>query len=93
MVEELLAAESASKGPQTQQAALDEIDRRVILAWLTDYIEQHAIYDELWRDFDVTPAPAHFEVSFGQILRRNDPCPLTDPLSTEDPLLLGLVDK
>jgi ATP-dependent helicase/nuclease subunit B len=87
VVEESLAAENATKNTQAHQAALDEIDRRVILAWLTDYIEQHAIYDELWRDFDTVPAPAHFEVSFGQTKTTDD------PLSTADPLLLGAGDK
>jgi len=93
VAEDLLAAEIATKGAQAHHAALDEIDRRVILAWLTDYIEQHAIYDELWKDFDVAPAPAHFEVSFGQKKHRIDPRAITDPLSTEAPLEIGSGDK
>ena len=65
------------------QAVLDEIDRRVIVAWLTDYLLQHAMYDELWNDFDITPAPAHFEVSFGQDK------PTDDPLSTDHAAAAG----
>jgi ATP-dependent helicase/nuclease subunit B len=93
VAEDLLAAETATKGAQAHHAALDEIDRRVILGWLTDYIEQHAIYDELWREFDVAPAPAHFEVSFGRARRSDDPQEIWDSLSTEEPLQLGSGDK
>ncbi|HEY2840499.1 MAG TPA: PD-(D/E)XK nuclease family protein, partial [Pirellulales bacterium] len=85
--EESLNAGKTSAGAQAHHAALEEIDRGVILAWLTNYMLQHATYDELWGDFDVVPAPAHFEVSFGQK-------ELTaDPLSTADPLLLGVGEK
>ena len=59
----------------------------MIVAWLTDYLLQHATYDALWGDFDQAPAPAHFEVSFGQAKAS------ADPLSTIEPLVLAVGEK
>jgi len=86
-VDDTLAENQAKPGALPHQPALDEIDRRVLVAWLTEYLLQHADYDKLWGDFDTTPAPAHFEVSFGQT-RKSD-----DPLSTVMPLELTSGEK
>ena len=46
-------------------AALREIDRRVLTAWLNDYRRQHADYDKLSAGYDRRLCPARFEESFG----------------------------
>ncbi len=57
------------------QAALREIDRRLVVEWLSHYREQLEKYDAEWRDFDVPMAAELFEVSFG---RANAEPPSTD---------------
>jgi ATP-dependent helicase/DNAse subunit B len=52
--------------------ALREIDRRNLLAWLTNYREQHEKYDAEWEECEQPPRPAAFEVSFGRDLREGD---------------------
>jgi hypothetical protein len=47
------------------QAALREIDRRILGRWLRGYLGQHAQYDGKWSGFEQPPRPGHFEVSFG----------------------------
>ena len=48
------------------QAALREIDRRLVVQWLSQYRGQLKKYDDQWRDFE-TPMAAEFcEVSFGR---------------------------
>jgi len=72
----------AEDRPQPYQAALAEIERRVLAQWLERYPAQHAEYDSLWGTFDDPPVPAHFEVSFGETSAGDD------PLSTVEPLVL-----
>lgn len=47
------------------QAALREIDRRLVRQWTETYRDQHRAYDERWAELDVPLAPAYFETSFG----------------------------
>jgi ATP-dependent helicase/nuclease subunit B len=79
------------------QAALREIDRRIIRRWIQSYLGQHGQYDGKWSGFEESPLPAHFEVSFGLN-------PLSeDELSTDRPwevehngeklLLCGRIDR
>jgi ATP-dependent helicase/DNAse subunit B len=48
------------------QAAMREIDRRLVTEWLAKYREQLEKYDELWKDFEKPLVPTLFEVSFGR---------------------------
>ena len=64
------------------QAALHEIDRRLLLAWMEGYGPQHEKYDALWKKCDDPLRPAWFEVSFGR------PLDGEGPPSTELPLEL-----
>ena len=57
------------------QAALREVDRRLVVEWLSQYREQVEKYDAQWKDFDAPMAPELFEVSFG---RGGEPPPSTD---------------
>jgi len=88
-VERLLSKLGPATDDRVQpfQAALIEIDRRLIREWLDDYLAQHEKYDALCRDFDDPLAPAHFEVSFG------DDNPSDDPLSSREPLALVEGDR
>lgn len=61
------------------QAALAEVDRRLLVQWLSQYRGQLEKYAQLWKDFDVAMAPELFEVSFG----RGDEL----PPSTAEPLV------
>jgi ATP-dependent helicase/DNAse subunit B len=56
-------------------AALREVDRRLVVEWLSQYRTQFEKYAALWQDFDSTMAPELFEVSFG---RGGEPPPSTD---------------
>jgi ATP-dependent helicase/nuclease subunit B len=47
------------------QAALREVDRRLVDGWLAAYRDQHAKYDALWKQCDTPLVPEFFEVSFG----------------------------
>jgi ATP-dependent helicase/nuclease subunit B len=77
--ERLLAealAESLPPEPKNPvQAALGEVDRRLIVEWLARYREQFEKYDALWQNFESPMSPQLFEVSFG---RRDQPPPSTD---------------
>ena len=73
-IEESLPAEPRNP----VQAALREVDRRLVVQWLSRYREQSEKYDSQWRDFDAPMTPALFEVSFG----RGD----ASPPSTDQPL-------
>jgi ATP-dependent helicase/DNAse subunit B len=78
----LAAAIQESLPPETRnlvQAALREVDRRLVVEWLSHYRGQIEKYDALWKDFSTPMAPELFEVSFG---RKDEPLP-----STEEPLL------
>ncbi|MFZ1935805.1 MAG: PD-(D/E)XK nuclease family protein, partial [Thermoguttaceae bacterium] len=57
------------------QAALREVDRRLVTEWLSHYREQVEKYDGLWKDFTDPIAAELFEVSFG---RSGEPAPSTD---------------
>jgi len=57
------------------QAALREVDRRLVVEWLSQYRDQLAQYDAQWRDFETPMAAELFEVSFG---RGDAPPPSTD---------------
>jgi ATP-dependent helicase/DNAse subunit B len=57
------------------QAALREVDRRLVVEWLGKYREQTEKYDALWKDFDTPMAAELFEVSFG---RGDQPPPSVD---------------
>ena len=46
-------------------AALWEIDRRLVVEWMSGYRAQVEKYDGQWKGFDVPPAPELLEVSFG----------------------------
>jgi ATP-dependent helicase/DNAse subunit B len=57
------------------QAALREVDRRLVVEWLSHYRQQIEKYDSLWTDFSDPMAAELFEVSFG---RSGEPAPSTD---------------
>jgi len=64
------------------QAALREVDRRLVVEWLSQYREQCEKYDAQWKSFDTPLAPELFEVSFG---RDGEPPPSTgNPLEFVD---------
>jgi RecB family exonuclease len=68
-------AESFPPEPENPlQAALREIDRRLVVEWLTQYRAQFEKYDGMWPDFQRPMAPELFEVSFG---RGDQPPPST----------------
>jgi ATP-dependent helicase/DNAse subunit B len=48
------------------QAALAEVDRRLVVQWMSQYRKQYEQYEGLWREFDVPMAPELLEVSFGR---------------------------
>jgi ATP-dependent helicase/DNAse subunit B len=77
------------------EAALREIDRRVLDRWLDAYLAQHITYDGLWEKkdeaWDSPPRPAHFEVRFGPARRTAD-AP-EDRLSSNSPLQLKADDE
>ena len=65
----LTAAIQESLPPEPRnpvQAALREVDRRLVVEWLSQYREQVEKYDAQWKDFSVPMAPELFEVSFGR---------------------------
>jgi ATP-dependent helicase/DNAse subunit B len=70
----------ASDGPLG--AAWDELDLRMISAWLAQYVEQHRNYDNSFTECDGPPVPKHFEVSFGPV-GLDDSETKRDPLSTK----------
>lgn len=71
------------------EQSLREIERREIASWAPSYAEQEQKYRQQWRDFDLPPRPAHFEVRFGPKARRNSDEP-DDPASTPLPFELNL---
>lgn len=80
-IEESLPSEAAN----TVQAALREIDRRLVLEWMAGYREQCAKYDEQWKAFETPMKPELFEISFG----RGD----VPPPSADIPLELTHADQ
>jgi ATP-dependent helicase/DNAse subunit B len=74
----LAAAIQESLPPESRnpvQAALREVDRRLLVEWLSHYREQVEKYDAQWKDFSAPMAPDVFEVSFG---RAGEPLPSTE---------------
>ena len=74
--------ESLPREPRNPvQAALREVDRRLVVEWLSHYREQVEKYDSQWKGFSGPMAPELFEVSFG---RTGEPSPSTDePLKVD----------
>ncbi len=64
------------------RGAMREIDRRLMVSWLTEYRDQHESYDAQKKGFTVPLKPAHLEVAFG--LTDSD----GDSLSTQEPFSL-----
>ena len=79
--DELLAAAIAESLPPEPgnpfQAALREIDRRLVADWLSHYRQQCEKYDGQWQDFESQMASAVFEKSFG---RDDSPAAVATPL-------------
>jgi len=92
-LEEVCPAETA----RSVQAALREVDRRLLLQWIGDYRRQHENYDKLWEECDVPPAPEFFEVSFGRTAGDEDPRSTDRPLELHTPegtiRLAGRIDR
>jgi ATP-dependent helicase/nuclease subunit B len=72
LLEETLAEVFATQPASPVQAALREVDRRVLLRWIADYRRQHQCYDALWQDCDKPLRPELFEVSFGRHVHGED---------------------
>jgi ATP-dependent helicase/DNAse subunit B len=83
-----LVFESIPPGPLA--AALQNVDLRLISAWMKEYVGQHQEYDVLSSLMDQALRPAHFEVSFG--LQRPEDGE-RDPLSTTKPFELSCGDE
>ena len=74
----LAAAIQKSLPPEPKnpvQAALREVDRRLVVEWLSQYRGQVERYDAQWKDFSASMVPELFEASFG---RSGAPPPSTD---------------
>jgi ATP-dependent helicase/DNAse subunit B len=74
----LAAAVEESLPPEPENplaAALREIDRRLVIQWLSQYRQQCEKYAGLWQNFETPMAPELMEVSFG---RQGQPPPSTD---------------
>ncbi len=85
--EELARLLDVAEVDRTVGGAMRLIDRRRLLADLGGYVDSHKRYDAQWSDCSSTPAPAHFEVSFGLDDMSED------PLSTADPLEIVVHDE
>jgi RecB family exonuclease len=76
------------------QAALREIDRRLVADWLSHYRGQCEKYDGQWQDFDTQMAPAVFEKPFG---RDDSPAAVSTPLECrwqdQAVLISGRIDR
>ncbi|MBI2824095.1 MAG: PD-(D/E)XK nuclease family protein [Planctomycetia bacterium] len=87
----------AGDGVQPLEAALAEIDRRLIAAWLDDYVGQYDAYEAVSSDMEKPPVPAHFEVSFGHERRTEDLLSTVEPLALETEgeqiLIQGRIDR
>jgi hypothetical protein len=96
--DELLAAAIAESLPPEPgnplQAALREIDRRLVADWLSHYRGQCEKYDSQWKDFESQMAPAVFEKSFG---RDDSPTAVSTPLECrwkdQTVLISGRIDR
>ena len=68
------------------EAALREVNRRLVVQWAAAYRDQHASYDQLWQDCDSPLVPELFEVSFGRTGGE-------DPLAADRPLEFSARDE
>ncbi len=65
----MVASIADSLPPETGnpvQAALREVNRRLVVEWLEQYRDQCEKYDEQWKDLEKPMAPMFFEASFGR---------------------------
>lgn len=95
IVDSLVDELRAACDDRALESGLLEIDVRKILAWIADYYDQHAGYDDQWSDWSSPLRPAHFEVSFGpqrgddetneaqQVLDQRDPLSTLDPFELD----------
>jgi len=79
------------------EAALREVNRRLLGQWLAAYRDQHGSYDALWKECDQPLLPAFFEVAFGR-KTEGDALPSTDQpleLSSEEETIRisGRIDR
>jgi ATP-dependent helicase/nuclease subunit B len=70
-------------GKTPLQAALAEIDRRLIAGWLADYRRQTEQYDRLWKKCQSPLAPEFFEISFGRTQHPSTTWAVEEPLACE----------
>jgi RecB family exonuclease/superfamily I DNA/RNA helicase len=79
------------------EAALREVDRRLLGQWLAAYPQQHKSYDDLWKEYDTALVPEFFEVAFGRKADGNNPPSTDQPLefSTEEETIRisGRIDR
>jgi hypothetical protein len=59
-----------------------------VATWLNGYHAQHSAYQAAWRHWSQPLRPAHFEVSFGPVSRRQSPDEPVDSLSSVEPFAL-----
>ncbi len=79
------------------EAALREVNRRMVVQWAAAYRDQHASYDQLWQECDSPLVPEFFEVSFGRTGAGEDPLatdrPLEFSVQDETVLISGRIDR
>jgi ATP-dependent helicase/DNAse subunit B len=66
LLAEAIAASLPPDSEPSLQAAMREIDRRLVRQWLADYRTQLEAYAALWRDFERPMVAELLEVSFGR---------------------------
>jgi ATP-dependent helicase/DNAse subunit B len=81
LLDETIARSLPPEQENTVQAALREVDRRLVAEWLGRYRAQWENYDALWKKFQKPMAPELLEVSFGRAGERKP--------STDQPLEFG----
>ncbi len=70
-------------------AALAEVDRRLLLQWSAEYLQQHLDYDQASASFETPLTPAYFEVAFGDASLADSPAdPARATISTHLPFKL-----
>lgn len=92
----MLLENIASDDPMIK--SLQEVDRRLLQEWLSNYYLQHQEYDKAWSEFESPLRPAHFEVSFGPLSDAADGEPEEvpvdcDELTTTKPLEISHRDE
>ena len=87
LLNETLGELCSEKAGNPLQAALREVDRRLLDQWAAAYRGQHESYDELWKEYDGPLVPELFEVSFGRKIGDED------SISTDPPLELLAGDE